>query len=388
MAPSAWHILTGEYPPRTGGIGDYTAQVAAGLAATGVEVHVWTTAGGSAPASEGVIVHRDVVSWSRTSLKRLGAALDAFPAPRRLLVQYTPNAWGYRGLNLGFGRWLLGRRRRGDIVRVIFHEVAYPWEPRGKPTRWILAGVQRIMARTLMRASTDVGVTIPAWEATLRAVAPDVRRDVRWRPVPSNIPVVDDAEGVHALRRRFAPGGEAVVGSFSSFSALTGPLLAAALPRVLLAAPDRVGLLIGQGGDAMAARLVAAHPALRDRLVATGPLGPADVSRYIRACDLMIQTYPDGVTTRRTSVMAALVHGIAVVTNAGRLTEPLWAESGAVELASTGRADDLARAAERLLTDPAARDRVRAAGLALYDRRFALARLVEALAAEPAGAPS
>ena len=40
MTGVTWQVITGEYPPQPGGVGDYTAQVAAGLAAAGDEVHV------------------------------------------------------------------------------------------------------------------------------------------------------------------------------------------------------------------------------------------------------------------------------------------------------------------------------------------------------------
>ena len=36
-----WHILSGEYPPQPGGVSDYTAGLAEGLAKAGAEVHVW-----------------------------------------------------------------------------------------------------------------------------------------------------------------------------------------------------------------------------------------------------------------------------------------------------------------------------------------------------------
>ncbi|MFO0951443.1 MAG: glycosyltransferase family 4 protein [Isosphaeraceae bacterium] len=375
-----WHLLTGEYPPIPGGVGDYTALLAAGLAETGADVHVWTTqADGPTPAAEGVTVHRERPGWSPDDLKLLGESLDAFPKPRRFVVQYAPNAWGYKGLNLGFCRWVLGRAHAGDEVRVMFHEVAYPFEPFGKPTRWVLAAAHRVMARTLMKASTYVDVSIPAWEATLRRCAPEVRLPIGRRPVPSNIPVVDDPDGVAEVRRRVAPGGEAIVGSFSSFSSLTGPLLSAALPKVLLGSPGRVGLLIGHGGDAMAARLSAAYPELKGRILATGAVAPADVSRHLQACDLAIQTYPDGVTGRRGSVMALLAHGVPVATNRGRLSEAFWAESAAVSLAPEPQAGAIVRAAEALLADPAERERVGAAGRDLHERRFAIGRTVEAL---------
>lgn len=387
MIPPLWHVLTGEYPPQAGGVADYTAQLAAGLAAAGSEIHVWTSSLGESPALPGVSVHRIAGRWSPTDLARLGDALDAFPTPRRLLVQFTPNAWGYRGLNLGFCRWLVGRRRaRGDEIRVIFHEVAYPWQIRDKPTRWLLAAGQRWMARTLLKAASHVDVTTPAWERMLRACAPGDRREIGWRPVPSNVPVVDDAEAVASIRSRIAPRGEMVVGSFSSFSELTGPLLASALPDLLRDRPDRVGLLIGQGGERLAARVVEQSPGLKGRIVTTGPLTSSEISTHLQSCDMIVQLYPDGLTTRRTSLMASLAHGIPVVSNPGHLTEPFWAESRAVALATAP--GGVAAAVERLLADPVERDRLGMAGRELYECRFALERTVEAIVGPSIGVAS
>src|SRR4051794_8618834 len=112
MSRPTWHILTGEYPPQSGGVGAYSALLAAGLAATGADVHVWTSPGDGTPEAEGVTVHRVGGRWSPADLKHVGDGLDAFASPRRLIVQYTPNAWGFKGLNFGFCRWLVGRRRR------------------------------------------------------------------------------------------------------------------------------------------------------------------------------------------------------------------------------------------------------------------------------------
>jgi hypothetical protein len=43
MNSTVWRLVTGEYPPQHGGVGDYSAQLAAGLAREGHEVHVWCT---------------------------------------------------------------------------------------------------------------------------------------------------------------------------------------------------------------------------------------------------------------------------------------------------------------------------------------------------------
>ena len=129
----------------------------------------------------------------------------------------------------------------------------------------------------------------------------------------------------------------------------------------------------------MRSRLLAAAPDLHARVRAAGPLGAADVSRHLAACDVMLQPYSDGVSTRRTSMMAALAHGRAAVTTSGVLTEPLWEQSRAVALVA---ADDIAamRAALTHLTDDSGeRARLGATACALYRERFDIARTIAAL---------
>ena len=98
MSAPAWHLLTGELS--RGGIGDYTRLLADALADAGREVHVWS------PDAAGVTLRRAIVHPLRgcragRRWRSWDAALDRFPAPRRLLVQYAPQAWGMRGMNAG-----------------------------------------------------------------------------------------------------------------------------------------------------------------------------------------------------------------------------------------------------------------------------------------------
>ena len=88
--------------------------------------------------------------------------------------------------------------------------------------------------------------------------------------------------------------------------------------------PDVAILLIGRHSDTFRDGLVESHRGLAARVHATGELGAAEIVAHLRACDLLVQPYPDGISTRRTTAMAALANGVSVVTNLGSLSETLW----------------------------------------------------------------
>jgi hypothetical protein len=124
-----WTILTCEYPPDCGGVGDYTAQVAAALAAAGDSVTVFcpprprasgrTFQPGADSAGVELVGLDDV--YGRASRRTLDERLTR--GRSTILVQYVPTGFGLRGANIPWCRWLLDRaKRHGDDVHVMFHE--------------------------------------------------------------------------------------------------------------------------------------------------------------------------------------------------------------------------------------------------------------------------
>jgi glycosyltransferase involved in cell wall biosynthesis len=375
-----WAIVTGEYPPQPGGVADHTRLVAHGLAARGDEVHVWapaTSDAGHVDAVPNVTVHRLPGGFGPRDLATLGAALDRSPVDR-LLVQYVPHAFGWRAMNLPFAWWLRGRRDR-DAVWVVFHEVAFPFRWRQRPAHMLLAGATRLMAATIARAAARTYVTTPAWEPLLPRRAASARPT--WLPVPSNVATTVDAAAVAATRARVAPAdGALVVGHFGTFGNDITPGLSAALAP-LLRDDRRVGLLIGRGAERFASELRRAHPDVGPRVVAADDLSGEAIATHLAACDLLVQPYPDGATSRRGTLMAGLALGIPIATTDGALTEPVWRESGAVALAPADAPGELAAVAEALLRDPARRAALGRRAADLYASRFAVDHTIAALRA-------
>jgi glycosyltransferase involved in cell wall biosynthesis len=292
----------------------------------------------------------------------------------RVLVQYVPHAFGLKAMNLTFCSWLYAIRHRG--ITVMFHEVAFPRRIAQPIRHNILGEITSLMATLVARSAQRIFVSSLSWEAMLGPLV-GCKKRIDWLPVPSTVPVVSDLGATMAIRARYA-GDRVLVGHFGTYGPKIRDYLEVALPELLR--DRRVNaMLLGRASGPFRAALVRRHPAIAARLHAPDDLRREDISRHLSACDLMIQPYPDGISARRTSAMAALAHGRPVLTMSGRLTEALWIESAAV---ATVPADDRAALAPlgiRLLDDPSERRRLGVAGFGLYRDRFDLCHTIKAL---------
>jgi glycosyltransferase involved in cell wall biosynthesis len=370
-------LLTGEYPPGSGGVGDYTARLARALVEAGDTVDVWVGGAATESGTGPLRVHALPDRFGARSRAALGEAWER--SPGTVLLQYVPNALGARGANLPFTRWLAARRRRGGDVRVMFHE-PYIYFSLTRPWLSGLAVVQRAMAATLIRASARIYVSTDQWGRYLR---PYGATRLTTLPIPATIAGGAGAPAIDSFRRRFARHDGLVLGHFGTFGGDVMGALEPALREIMRRRPGLNIALVGANGGRFRQQLAAGvRAADAPAIVATGRLEDEDAAAALSACDVLLQPYPDGATTRRTSLMAGLREGVATVTTRGFLTEPVWTESGAVVLAEAGEPARIADAVERLLDDVHARREQGARGREVYARLFSMAITVERLRCE------
>lgn len=322
-------------------------------------------------------MHGTLGRYTPGDLRQTGRELDRFPAPRHLLIQWVPHAYGYRSLNVPLCLWLRNRAGCGDVVDLMVHEPYLPFK-RGSLRQNVAALVHRLMTVIVLRTAKHVWVSTPAWRPYLEPYAPGRPLGFDWLPVPSNVPVAADGGEVSRIRGRYAPHG-LLVGHFGTYGSAIASMLHQILTRVVSEVADVSIILMGGGSQRFLEDFLAQCPSAQKRVYASGRLGHTELSYHLSACDVLIQPYPDGVSGRRTTVMAALEHGRAVVTTAGPLTESLWESSRAVALAPAGDTDAFLRSLKHLLESNEERIRFSNAGRELYRNQFDMRHIVDVL---------
>ena len=234
------------------------------------------------------------------------------------------------------------------------------------------------MASLVVRAAERLFVSTESWTPIVNSLA-GRERSVRCLPIPSNIPVAGNRQMVTELRNRYPSGESLLIGHFGTYGTHIAALLTATLPSILLHDARRIVVLLGRGSENLRDELIAQHPEIANRLHASGILSAEALSCHLQVLDLMLQPYPDGISTRRTSIMACLQHGIPTITTTGQLTEAFWSETGAVVLLLLDDVGAIEKSVRRLQDDQDKRTRIGTRARTLYDDRFDIRHTIAAL---------
>jgi glycosyltransferase involved in cell wall biosynthesis len=106
---------------------------------------------------------------------------------------------------------------------------------------------------------------------------------------------------------------------------------------------------------------------------------PDEIVAQLAACDVVLQPYADGISSRRTSVMASVALGKPVVSHVGAQTEPIWQAAHAVMLARDESTHAYVDAVEALLLEPELGRAIGDKARSLYRVQFSIDRTIRVL---------
>lgn len=297
-------LITGEYPPLMGGVGDYSATLAGMWAALGHEVHVLAR-----PAAQddrpNIIMHNVMPDWGL-----FAPLLIRHWAQQRHLdvvnMQYQTAIYDLSG-------WMHAVPRLSPVpVVTTFHDLLVPYlfPKAGRVRPWIVRELARTSAAAVTTNAEDFAQLAPLPNRHLI-------------PIGSNIDVTPLSASERAdLRATVAAPTEVLLAHFGFLYPNRGvdDLLRAL--HDLRQQGQRVRLLIigGRSGGPTDSDYVAQLDALiselrlTDAVTWTGFLATDAVSRWLQTVDWVVLPFRDGASYRRGSLIAAIMHGCAVVT--------------------------------------------------------------------------
>lgn len=378
-------ILTARFPPQRCGIGDYSYFLGSALARAGHQVDIVTSVGpldeALYPASEGLRMHRVVRGWGTHDLPQILRHVRRLHADV-LYLQYTPQAFDRRGMTFAINAVpLLTRAFTATRVVTNFHELFISLH--GSLKRRLGASWQRAAVLAMAFGSHAIGVTDTEWKRRLRALG--VRKSISVIPVGSNIPDIQVSQEERArLRSELLHGREGLlVVGFGAWYDRNIPAILYGLSRLL---KKRHARLLWIGGEDTLPRHRAPVEAAMHRYGIreedvhwAGAVSHPTASRFISAGDMMVLPFMDGVSTRRTTAISALQHGVPLLTTRGADPERYFVHGATAFLVPPGEDDALAEGIMMLADQPELRERLSAGGQSLYSSTFsweAIARQV------------
>lgn len=299
----------------------------------------------------------------------MGRDLRAVPASEvsAVLLQYYPRAFfGADGRTVR--RWLRTLRASGIPVVTTMHEL---WPPATRSLRRMGArAVMRHVAGRVIAQSSDVVCTLD------RSVSELMRAGLIDPPRTTVIPVGSNIERVAGPP--LPPRSPRTVTMFGQPAAMHRPTLAA-LAQWLEQQRGTVTLRWLNRSVAESQQTWVDELGLSTAHIEFfGGLGIPDASALLASADLALAPYVDGVSTRRTTLVAQLQHGRPIVGTDGVSTGALLRDQSALALVPVGVPGDFVGTVERLLGEPATRIAMGDAAAALFDAEFSWPRIADA----------
>ena len=385
-------FVSGEYPPMQGGVGDYTRELGRALVQMGHQV-VAVTFARALPAAGQPPLACASSSSDEASCQALREAPEADVLP---VVQ----GWNWRSWSHVLNA---ARRSRSDLVHiqyqtaafgmhpavnflplrlrlsnaaprtaVTFHDLRVPYlfPKAGVVRKWVNIALARWSDAVIATNIEDYG-SLDGWLGFERIARGGSGRPIlRHIPIGSNIrpslPLGYDRD-THRGRLGVAQD-EVLLCYFGFLNASKGGETLVRVLAELVQRQHRVRLLMigGQVGDSdptnqaylRRVEVLATELGMGARILWTGYTGAEEVSANLTAADVCILPYRDGASFRRGSFMAALAHGMPIVSTWPTTPLSSLADGENIRLVPPDDALAAANAVESLILSPAVRRRL------------------------------
>jgi glycosyltransferase involved in cell wall biosynthesis len=316
-------ILIPELPPKVNGIGDYTFFLSETLAKQFDCQITLLTSEGDFQCPQGCHLEKGAFLPGAALLEVLPKVMSKLQADW-LLIQYNPFLYAHRGFN----PWLVAavakaRAQQPNLrVALMAHEL-FMFAENLKFA--VLGTFHRLQLWGLLRSVDLAFASLDAWAVELRHWIPN--KPVFSLPVGSNVPLVSVSSDFLGTRKQelgIDPSAF-VLGAFGSYHYGRMPERMIRTLETLHKRNIKVHLLFIGSGEEQLRKICPAH--LHPILTTTGSLGCEAVSTHLQLVDLLLSPFLDGISTRRSSAISCLSHGLPLLTTSGRLSDELWREA-------------------------------------------------------------
>jgi glycosyltransferase involved in cell wall biosynthesis len=385
-------LLSGEFSPMQGGVGDFTREIGLALNRLGATVSVLCSAQaapsgvGEVAPDGGSVLERDNLSlqvlpvirrWDFSCWSRIREFIKN-SRPQILNIQYQTAAYQmHPAVNLL--PWRLSLSTNRPRVVVTFHDLKLPYLfPKAGPLRRWVTG-------TLAR-SCDAAIVTNAED---RLEAERYRaRNLHLFPIGSNIePQAPPGYDRDAWRERWDVQPSETLLCYFGFLNETkgGETLFRALARLVEGGePVKLLMIGGKVGSSDPTNVAYLHKMesliselhLVNRVLWTGYVDGSEVSASFWAADICVMPYRDGVSFRRGTLMAALAHGMPIISTYPQVAIPEIREDRNMALVPAGDVETLADKISKVAAMDSLRGRL-ARGAAELSRLFSWEAIAE-----------
>lgn len=306
-------------PPHIDGVGDYAWNLTHALRKCGIDVCVFTSEEQKTKGLENnEWVFPVIKQWQPRAIVKSIKAVTGHHTPDWLSLQYVPqmyNRWGIAWHIADILRALKKEFRCKTVVT--FHEFIWQWGWGIKDI--FLASITRLQTKRILSFTDSAITTCPRYKDALQCLLPHPL-PIATIPVGSNIEsVIIAPEGLMALRKQIFPAGAKVFGLFSRLAPPKNfPFAIRALQRARHEGLDAWLYLLG--------RVELSNPELfkdlmqladdlgvKSYIATSGELSKENLSIRLKMVDVFIFPQTDGISTRNTVLMAAMAHGLPLV---------------------------------------------------------------------------